>query len=37
MVMDTYNVQMRAQAKAQANAPTTVDAQPKNTESYTPQ
>ena len=28
MVMDTYNVQMRAQAKAQANAPTAVDTQP---------
>ena len=28
MVMDTYNVQMRAQAKAQANAPTAVDPQP---------
>ena len=28
MVMDTYNVQMRAQVKAQANAPTAVDTQP---------
>ena len=28
MVMDTYNVQMRAQAKAQANAPTIQDTQP---------
>ena len=28
MVMDTYNVQMRAQAKVQANTPTAVDTQP---------
>ena len=28
MVADTYKVQMRAQAKAQANAPTVVNAQP---------
>ena len=28
MVTDTYKVQMRAQAKAQANAPTAVDTQP---------
>ena len=28
MVMDTYNVQTRAQAKAQANTPTAVDTQP---------
>ena len=28
MVTDTYKVQMRAQAKAQANAPTVVDTQP---------
>ena len=28
MVTDTYKVQMRAQAKAQANAPTVVNAQP---------
>ena len=28
MVMDTYNVQMRAQAKAQANGPIAVDTQP---------
>ena len=28
MVMDTYNVQMTAQAKAQANGPTVVDTQP---------
>ena len=28
MVTDTYNVQTRAQAKAQANAPTAVDTQP---------
>ena len=35
MVMDTYNVQMRAQAKAQANAPTAVDSQPK-TQKITP-
>ena len=28
MVTDTYKVQMRAQAKAQTNAPTVVDAQP---------
>ena len=28
MVMDTYNVQMRVQAKVQANTPTAVDTQP---------
>ena len=28
IVTDTYNVQMRAQGKAQANVPTAVDAQP---------
>ena len=28
MVTDTYNVQMRPQAKAQANASTAVDTQP---------
>ena len=28
MITDTYNVQMRAQAKAQANAPTILDTQP---------
>ena len=30
MVTDTYNVQTRAQAKAQANAPTAVETQPKH-------
>ena len=30
MVTDTYNVQTRAQAKAQANAPAAVDTQPKH-------
>ena len=29
MVTDTYNVQTRAQAKAQANTPEAVDTQPK--------
>ena len=29
MTTDTYNVQMRAKAKAQANAPTILDTQPK--------
>ena len=29
MTMDTYNMQTRAQAKAQANAPTVLDTQPK--------
>ena len=28
MIADTYNVQMRAQVKAQANAPTVLDTQP---------
>ena len=35
MVTDTYKVQMRAEAKAQANAPTVVNAQPSGTENYT--
>ena len=35
LVTDTYNVQTRAQAKAQANAPTAVDTQPK-TQKITP-
>ena len=35
MVTDTYNVQTRAQTKAQANTPTAVDTQPK-TQKVTP-
>ena len=34
MVTDTYNVQTRAQAKAQANTPTAVDTQPITQKNY---